>query len=106
MILIGNKCDQEAPTSVALLDGKQFAEKEGLFFIETSAKDAIMEALTEAISTYARDVVCEHQIECDFPVWCFKAHGMPFHPADSDGTECLWRRSSDLADRRVLRRSF
>lgn len=37
IILIGNKTDLEHQRSVPVEDAKEFAEKEGLFFLETSA---------------------------------------------------------------------
>lgn len=37
IILIGNKMDLEDQRSVPMEDAKEFAEKEGLFFLETSA---------------------------------------------------------------------
>ncbi|OIW17893.1 hypothetical protein TanjilG_19862 [Lupinus angustifolius] len=37
IILIGNKCDLESQHDVPAEDAKEFAEKEGLFFLETSA---------------------------------------------------------------------
>jgi small GTP-binding protein len=52
LILIGNKCDNEDHRSVALVDGRLYAEKEGLLFIETSAKNAtnIVQAFTELVT--------------------------------------------------------
>ncbi|KAL2343083.1 hypothetical protein Fmac_004368 [Flemingia macrophylla] len=40
IILIGNKCDLEDQRDVPTEDAKEFAEKEGLFFLETSALEA------------------------------------------------------------------
>ncbi|GLT33725.1 hypothetical protein SLA2020_082890 [Shorea laevis] len=40
IILIGNKCDLENQRAVPTEDAKEFAEKEGLFFLETSALEA------------------------------------------------------------------
>ncbi|KAI3952394.1 hypothetical protein MKX01_005261 [Papaver californicum] len=37
IILIGNKCDLESQRAVPTEDAKEFAQKEGLFFLETSA---------------------------------------------------------------------
>lgn len=53
IILIGNKCDLEDQRSVPTEDAKEFAQKEGLFFLETSAleatnvEDAFLTVLTE-----------------------------------------------------------
>ncbi|KAK9285996.1 hypothetical protein L1049_025199 [Liquidambar formosana] len=40
IILIGNKCDLENQRAVPTEDAKEFAEKEGLFFLETSALES------------------------------------------------------------------
>lgn len=40
IILIGNKCDLESQRAVPTEDAKEFAQKEGLFFLETSALEA------------------------------------------------------------------
>nr|KYP75734.1 Ras-related protein Rab11A [Cajanus cajan] len=40
IILIGNKSDLENQRAVSTEDAKEFAEKEGLFFLETSALEA------------------------------------------------------------------
>lgn len=40
IILIGNKTDLEDQRTVPTEDAKEFAEKEGLFFLETSALEA------------------------------------------------------------------
>jgi Ras-related protein Rab-11A len=53
IILIGNKSDLEEQRAVPTEDAKEFAEKEGLFFLETSAlqatnvETAFMTVLTE-----------------------------------------------------------
>ncbi|KAF3778605.1 Ras-related protein [Nymphaea thermarum] len=39
-LLVGNKCDQESLRDVSVEEAKEFAEKEGLFFMETSALDS------------------------------------------------------------------
>lgn len=39
-MLVGNKCDLENIRAVSVEDGKNLAEKEGLFFMETSALDS------------------------------------------------------------------
>nr|XP_043631331.1 ras-related protein RABA5c-like [Erigeron canadensis] len=39
-MLVGNKCDLENIRAVSVDDGKNLAEKEGLFFMETSALDS------------------------------------------------------------------
>ncbi|OIW17588.1 hypothetical protein TanjilG_08866 [Lupinus angustifolius] len=40
MMLVGNKCDLENIRSVSVEEGKNMAEEQGLFFMETSALDA------------------------------------------------------------------
>lgn len=39
-MLVGNKCDLGNIRAVSVEDGKNLAEKEGLFFMETSALDS------------------------------------------------------------------
>ncbi|XP_031492487.1 ras-related protein RABA5d-like [Nymphaea colorata] len=39
-ILVGNKCDLESLRDVSVEEGKELAENEGLFFMETSALDS------------------------------------------------------------------
>lgn len=41
IILIGNKTDLGSLRAVSLEDAKEFAEREGLFFLETSALEAL-----------------------------------------------------------------
>jgi Ras-related protein Rab-2A len=40
IILIGNKCDLESKRSVSFEEGEEFANANGLYFMETSAKTA------------------------------------------------------------------
>ncbi|KAH7440305.1 hypothetical protein KP509_04G100600 [Ceratopteris richardii] len=40
VMLVGNKCDLSDTRAVPMEEAKQYAEKEGLFFLETSALDA------------------------------------------------------------------
>ena len=49
IFLIGNKCDLEAQRDVTFEEAKQFAEENGLMFVETSAKtgDGVEEAFLE-----------------------------------------------------------
>ncbi|KAJ7979086.1 Ras family [Quillaja saponaria] len=39
-MLVGNKCDLESIRDVSIEEGKNLAEAEGLFFLETSALDS------------------------------------------------------------------
>lgn len=41
IILVGNKSDLEDQRAISIEDAKEFAEKEGLFFLETSALNAV-----------------------------------------------------------------
>uniref|UniRef100_A0A7S4NVZ5 Ras-related protein Rab-2A n=1 Tax=Paramoeba aestuarina TaxID=180227 RepID=A0A7S4NVZ5_9EUKA len=52
--LIGNKCDLEHKREVSVEEGKAFAEKHGLNFLETSAKTA--ENVDEAFMSSARQI--------------------------------------------------
>lgn len=53
IMLIGNKCDLETLRAVPVEDAKEFAEREKLYFMETSAREstnvetAFLTALTE-----------------------------------------------------------
>ena len=57
IMLIGNKSDLEEQRAVTTEDAKEFAQKEGLFFLETSALEAtnvepaFMAVLTEIFNT-------------------------------------------------------
>ena len=48
IMLIGNKSDQEQRRAVSTKEGEEFAQKNGLVFLETSAKTAVN---VEAVST-------------------------------------------------------
>ncbi|KAJ2844528.1 hypothetical protein GGI22_006846, partial [Coemansia erecta] len=54
IILIGNKCDLEAKRSVSREEGEKFANDNGLYFIETSAKTA--SNVEEAFVQTAQDI--------------------------------------------------
>lgn len=41
IMLIGNKSDQEQRRAVSTKEGEEFAQKNGLVFLETSAKTAV-----------------------------------------------------------------
>lgn len=54
IILIGNKTDLEDQRTVPTEDAKEFAQKEGLFFLETSALDATN--VEESFSTLLSEI--------------------------------------------------
>lgn len=56
VMLIGNKCDLRHLIAVPTEDGKSFAERESLYFMETSALDAtnVESAFTEVLSQIYR----------------------------------------------------
>ncbi|KAK9725734.1 hypothetical protein RND81_05G165200 [Saponaria officinalis] len=60
MMLIGNKCDLASLRAVPIEDAKEFAERENLFFMETSALDstnvetAFLTVLTEIYRTVSK----------------------------------------------------
>lgn len=58
VMLIGNKCDLRHLILVPTEDGKSFAERESLYFMETSALDAtnVESAFTEVLSQIYRIV--------------------------------------------------
>lgn len=59
-MLIGNKCDLASLRAVPVEDAKEFAERENLFFMETSALDstnvetAFLTVLTEIYRTVSK----------------------------------------------------
>lgn len=60
IMLIGNKCDLASLRAVPVEDAKEFAERENLFFMETSALDstnvetAFLTVLTEIYRTVSK----------------------------------------------------
>ena len=60
IMLIGNKCDLASLRAVPIEDAKEFAERENLFFMETSALDstnvetAFLTVLTEIYRTVSK----------------------------------------------------
>ncbi|XP_076932298.1 ras-related protein Rab11D-like [Bidens hawaiensis] len=67
IILIGNKCDLEDARAVPTEDAKEFAEKEGLFFLETSAlestnvEDAFLTVLTEIFRIVNKSLTADEE---------------------------------------------
>lgn len=66
VMLVGNKSDLRHLLAVTIEDGKSFAEKESLYFIETSALEAknVENAFTEVL-TQIYHVVSKKAIEGD-----------------------------------------
>ena len=54
-LLIGNKCDLESKREVSFQEGKEFAEKNGMKFIETSAKTD--QKVSEAFESFVDDFI-------------------------------------------------
>ena len=54
-ILIGNKCDLEEKRAVTYQEGKDFADSNGMKFIETSAKTC--QQVNEAFETLTREII-------------------------------------------------
>lgn len=67
VMLIGNKCDLDDKREVSTEDAQEFAQKEGLFFFETSALEAtnveaaFMTALAEIYRTVSRKVLTANE---------------------------------------------
>ena len=55
MIIIGNKCDLEEKRKITYQEGKDFADSNGMRFIETSAKAATK--VQEAFETLATEII-------------------------------------------------
>uniref|UniRef100_A0A7N1A6N9 Uncharacterized protein n=1 Tax=Kalanchoe fedtschenkoi TaxID=63787 RepID=A0A7N1A6N9_KALFE len=53
-MLVGNKCDLESIRDVSTEEGKELAEEEGLFFMETSALDSTN--VTAAFDAVIREI--------------------------------------------------
>ena len=54
-MLVGNKCDLESDRKVSFQEGKEFAEGNGMKFIETSAKTD--QKVGEAFETLADEII-------------------------------------------------
>ena len=54
-ILIGNKCDLEEKRAVTYQEGKDFADSNGMKFIETSAKTC--QQVNEAFETLTQEII-------------------------------------------------
>ncbi|CAM8984724.1 unnamed protein product [Rhodiola kirilowii] len=66
IILIGNKCDLESQRAVPTEDAKEFAHKEGLFFLETSALEATnVETAFTTILTEIFNIVNKNKVTAD-----------------------------------------
>ncbi|CAN1288612.1 Ras-related protein RABA4a [Linum perenne] len=66
IILIGNKSDLEDQRAVSTEDAKEFAQKEGLFFLETSALNATnVESAFETVLTEIFNIVNKKSLTAD-----------------------------------------
>ena len=57
-ILIGNKCDLEEKRAVTYQEGKDFADSNGMKFIETSAKES--KNVQEAFVTMTKEIIAQN----------------------------------------------
>ncbi|CAM8979019.1 unnamed protein product [Rhodiola kirilowii] len=66
IILIGNKCDLESQRAVPTEDAKEFAQKERLFFLETSALEATnVETAFTTLLTEIFNIVNKNKVTAD-----------------------------------------
>ncbi|EOA23006.1 hypothetical protein CARUB_v10003752mg [Capsella rubella] len=66
IILVGNKSDLEDQRAISMDDAKEFAEKEGLFFLETSALNAVnVESAFSTVLTEIFNVVNKKSLAAD-----------------------------------------
>lgn len=74
-ILVGNKSDLKDAREVTTAEGKELAEAQGLFFIETSALDssnvsaAFQTVVGEIYNILSRKVMQSHEFEPKDPDW-------------------------------------
>ena len=54
-MLVGNKCDLESKREVSFQEGKEFAEQNGMKFIETSAKTD--QKFSEAFESFVDGII-------------------------------------------------
>ncbi|TXG49479.1 hypothetical protein EZV62_025354 [Acer yangbiense] len=66
MALVGNKADLQDSREVPAQDGIDYAEKNGMFFIETSAKTA--DNINQLFESVSVQLSCSRKLLSDFPV--------------------------------------
>lgn len=74
-ILVGNKSDLQDAREVSTAEGKDLAEAQGLFFIETSALDssnvtsAFQTVVREIYNILSRKVIQSQELKKQDPTW-------------------------------------
>lgn len=77
VVLVGNKIDLEEYREVSYMEASQYANENGLIFVETSARTG--EGVSEAFLTGARSILTAietgKEIYASF-LWCRCSHGV------------------------------
>jgi len=91
LILIGNKCDLESERAVSYNEGDSFASKNGLFFLEVSAKsgDNVQEAFQKMIEMIHEKIksgviATDHKDQRNFVVAGFRSTPKEFQEKKKD----------------------
>lgn len=90
LMLVGNKSDLVAQRSVDIAQAKNFAEKNKMLFIETSAKDAcnVPEAFTELMTVVIDYLVKENLDGLKPPSSYIQPQGIPIAQKHQDKSPC------------------